>query len=407
MNYAIRVGLAATAVVVAVAVVLVLGVPALNVPTDDGRGETTPLTPVEIAEAYVEARNAYDPEAARELLADDFTTTEPPRGFADLANLELAFELHQAHKFHYSQGDCREREATTSPEVGVVECDYRWTNELHTIPGYQPTPARFTFQITDGRIAKVTHDASNAYYVSWIDFLSAHPPFLALVQQSHGLDPEATREVIELLPHYLALYGDWVEVGRPRVIVLDGGRHLPAGVGPVRVAIDVPEGWTFRSASPAFSWLDSGAGAGIVTLSIVDNVYADPCDQGQGLVKPSVGPSVDELAAAIAELPGPEVSTPTDVTVDGYPGKQLTIRAPDPIEGCIPESGDYTLWTNARTGFASTMHSGEVSTIWIVDVDGARLMIRNKEFPASTAQERAELQQIFESIRLEPADGSD
>lgn len=80
------------AVVAATIVVLVGGGALLLV----GDGESPELTPIEVVEAYIEARNAYDPVRARELLAEDFRTGEPPDGFTDLTNLELAFEFHEA-----------------------------------------------------------------------------------------------------------------------------------------------------------------------------------------------------------------------------------------------------------------------------------------------------------------------
>jgi CubicO group peptidase (beta-lactamase class C family) len=49
-------------------------------------------TAVEIAQAYIEARNAYDPARARELVADEFRTGEPDEAYRNLSSLELAFE---------------------------------------------------------------------------------------------------------------------------------------------------------------------------------------------------------------------------------------------------------------------------------------------------------------------------
>jgi hypothetical protein len=54
---------------------------------------------VALASAYLEARNAYDVEGARQLVADEFRTDEPPDGYSNLATIEPAFELHQAFGF--------------------------------------------------------------------------------------------------------------------------------------------------------------------------------------------------------------------------------------------------------------------------------------------------------------------
>lgn len=198
MTYATRIGVPVAAVAVIASLVLLL------------IGSRS--TPVETAEAYLEARNAYDTERARELIAGDFRTVEPPDGFVDESGLELAFEMHRAHRFHYSDGECREGAA--SSRRTVVTCNYLWSTEMHRIAGHPPTPARFTFHISDGRIQRVDHSASNDFYFgprNFYGFLSEHhPEFTTLVDDSFNLEPEATREVVERLPHYFELYEEWL-----------------------------------------------------------------------------------------------------------------------------------------------------------------------------------------------------
>jgi hypothetical protein len=171
--------------------------------------------PLEIVEAYIEARNAYDPERARELLAESFTTGEPPDGYRDLSNLELAFDTHRAWGFQHSLGDCRESEQAARPETVVLECDSLWTTEVHLRGDLPPTPETFQFRIRDGRITSVTHDAPHiAWYFGprsfYDDFLSEHLEFRRVIDKHHNLDPEATREVIERLPEYFELYEEWI-----------------------------------------------------------------------------------------------------------------------------------------------------------------------------------------------------
>ncbi len=58
-----------------------------------------------------------------------------------------------------------------------------------------------------------------------------------------------------------------------------------------------------------------------IGFQVVENVIADPC--GAGLLDPPVGPSVDEMVAAISSLDGFEASAPTDATVDGFSGQEF------------------------------------------------------------------------------------
>lgn len=202
----------------------------------------------------------------------------------------------------------------------------------------------------------------------------------------------------------------------------NGGPNLSPGAYaiddpfPVRISFDVPEGW--------FSWIsnadvagllvdngeDSGSGWG-VTFWIVDNVYADPCDPDSEL-EPPLGPSVDDLATALTNLPGYDATTPTDVTVSGFPGVEFELTAPEYGEECPT----HRTWSAAAFSEPRTMLPGETNRLQILDVDGVRLVIVIVEYAYTTEIEQAagipydanahvadqpELLQILDSVRIE------
>jgi DNA-binding transcriptional ArsR family regulator len=117
-------------------------------------GEKSGLSAVERAEAYIDARNAYDSDRARELVADDFRTTEFPDGYVNVDTMELAFEMHQVWGFHYAEADCVPQPDTT--DQIVVRCDYLWTTEVHRARSHEPTPTHLTVTVVDGRIAEIS-----------------------------------------------------------------------------------------------------------------------------------------------------------------------------------------------------------------------------------------------------------
>ena len=95
-------------------------------------------------------------------------------------------------------------------------------------------------------------------------------------------------------------------------------------------------GTLFASRSPfptagrttAGSWLKSNSDPifGAI-LDRVGNIFSDPCQWVE--IDPPVGPTVDDLAAAFADVPALNATAPTDVTVDGYHGKQIEFTVPD------------------------------------------------------------------------------
>ena len=95
----------------------------------------------------------------------------------------------------------------------------------------------------------------------------------------------------------------------------------------LRITVTVPDGWR-KNANPAQVWTANSEAH--LAFATVDNVYVDPCAAAPVLREPAVGPTVDDLVAALEDVPSLEVSAPTDVTVAGFAGMQaesLRLRA--------------------------------------------------------------------------------
>lgn len=168
--------------------------------------------PVKAAEAYLDARNAYDADRARELVAEDFTTTENPDGFRDAEGMETAFQQHEAYGFRYDDIACR---ATNEADGKVwVTCEYSWTTELHRITNHPATPESLRFVVNgDGLIQGVIRSRGDfaPWWDPWLEFLRAeHPDFHNVVVRALSNDPEATRDLATGLPEHLDLYRAWV-----------------------------------------------------------------------------------------------------------------------------------------------------------------------------------------------------
>jgi len=181
----------------------------------------------------------------------------------------------------------------------------------------------------------------------------------------------------------------------------------------LRVVYEIPaDGWQEWIGAAKFS--DVGhAGLSITTVS---NLVTDGC-RDHSWAAPPVGPSINDLAAALADLaPFQVTSPPTDVTIYGYSGKHLEWTVPDlPGEeegehghftGCV--DGDLKSWVafidTAEPGDAFYGYTGPGYTeeFWILDVEGTRLMIAAEQSPGSPSKDVAELRAILDSIRIEP-----
>lgn len=191
-------------------------------------------------------------------------------------------------------------------------------------------------------------------------------------------------------------------VASPSVLPLTEGGPLSPGAYsltsfPVGISFEVPEGWAACSASAVEQGVCSRTSNSGLTFLIVDNVVADPCDGSEALLDPPVGPSVDDLVAAISSLEGFEATTPRDITVDGFDGKDFTVTAP-----ATPGICDLRTWATADR--ANGVSAGEVNLLRVLDVNGTRIVIAGAYQPGDpTASETlSELRQIRDSVRIQP-----
>ena len=181
-------------------------------------------------------------------------------------------------------------------------------------------------------------------------------------------------------------------------VALEGRYSLAEGF-PVAITFDVPAEWVACSAGPveqgACEKVSESLTGVAVSFTIIDNVVADPCGSGAPLLDPPVGPSVDDLVAAISNLQGFEATSPTDVTVDGFVGKQFTLTAPS-----APACSDVKTWATAdRTNGVS---AGEILEMRILDVGGVRVVIAGTHLSTTAEAQLSTLQQVIASTHVEP-----
>ena len=104
---------------------------------------------VEIAETFMEARNAYDIEAAMSFLADDGATavmlfdnqinTDMPSVHLDRDQLALAFEVEQLYGFRYEPYECHVEPGPVAYQISAdVICTYSLDSKLRRLAGYAP-----------------------------------------------------------------------------------------------------------------------------------------------------------------------------------------------------------------------------------------------------------------------------
>jgi hypothetical protein len=192
-------------------------------------------------------------------------------------------------------------------------------------------------------------------------------------------------------PTPAALVGEALEAGTYRLTELPGS---------ISATITVPDGWhNIQGFGVGKEDVPDVSYAAVVLWpsdAEVAHVYADPCQWQDGFVDPPVGPTVDDLATALANQPQRGESVPVDVTIDGYQGKMIELSVPDDINFADCDDGQFHSW-EGRFHQAP----GQIDRIYILDVGGQRLLIDANFIPGTTEAALAEQQAVFDSIQLD------
>ena len=174
-------------------------------------------------------------------------------------------------------------------------------------------------------------------------------------------------------------------------------------IGPgAHFTVMMPTGWaiwpggsaiisaiTKGDAEPPY-WMAVGAGS-------IPNIYTDRCQWRSALLDPPVGPTVDDLTIALADVWGADATAPVDVTLDGFAGKQIVLTVPTDVDFADCDNEQFYGWPGRYY-----QGHGQIDRLWILDVEGERLVVLASFFPEGSTEDLAELQQVIDSIQIEP-----
>ena len=166
------------------------------------------------------------------------------------------------------------------------------------------------------------------------------------------------------------------------------------------VTFTVPDGWQAFDARTLVPLGDDstegpdGAALGFLETS---GIYSDPCES---LGDPDVdaGATAEDLADAFSAQSAYEASV-TDITLDGYSGKQVELELPSEFDASCPRDEYFV--------FGGGPYAQGPDNRWhltILDVDSSRLVIFTHDFAGTPASGRADLQSMVASIEIEIED---
>jgi hypothetical protein len=164
--------------------------------------------------------------------------------------------------------------------------------------------------------------------------------------------------------------------GGHRVPLISWGRTYP-----VDALVEVPEGFITPGGWVVENGQNGTAYGDLMFWGDVDRVDTNPCGAGR-LVKP--GPTVRDLAEALTRQVPRRTTTPEAVTIGGYRGLYVATTPPRDLGRC--DGKQFTMWkvNDADRASYSADQPGTVFHLWILDVDGQRVVVAVKVVPGHT-----------------------
>jgi hypothetical protein len=174
-------------------------------------------------------------------------------------------------------------------------------------------------------------------------------------------------------------------------------------------SLEVPAGWTTMG---RFT-IKEGGGQLVLGIGVWDvgMVPGDPCRWQSTTQLP--GPTVDDLVTALTAQVSRNATAPVAVTLAGYPGTYLELSVPADLvvtgdadfEGCDVEPSDghrnFVSWFGAGgIGTRYQQVAGQVDQLWILDVEGQRLVVNATRSPDATPADIVEQLRIVQSLQI-------
>lgn len=177
---------------------------------------------------------------------------------------------------------------------------------------------------------------------------------------------------------------------------LAAGRYRVDPILPMVVTVDVPEGWGAGGPWVVFGPKGNDAPEGMaIRFYQVPSLFVNPLSPEDGLL-PEVGPGVEDLVNAMLDHPDWPTTGPEDITIDGYSGQVVHLILPDGTSDATP----FYLFGDASGGQVYGWAAGQLFDIYVVDVDGERLVIDAFHYAGTSESDLAAQQAVLDSIQL-------
>jgi hypothetical protein len=163
------------------------------------------------------------------------------------------------------------------------------------------------------------------------------------------------------------------------------------------LTVELPPDWQAGGSVAQRGTSSPPAGMAFV-VSLIDNTFKDPCLHVER--SPKVGPTAADAAAALGEIPNLTATAPVQTTIAGRAATYIELTVPAALP-CAPDH--FYLWQDSPGGDWWVQGLNETARVWILEVGSRRVAILTHAYAGSSADAKAEFQNILDSIVFDSA----
>ena len=203
----------------------------------------------------------------------------------------------------------------------------------------------------------------------------------------------------------LRTIAEWDEQDGDEPAPIEPGTYLipasPWSVADFTVAF--PDGWTSQYGHVYGTHGDEPDELGFYAV-VVDEIFSDSCAPEDESTQ-AVGPHVDDLYTALRrQAGGAAVSQPVRTTLGGYPATRIDLEIPEhlKVSECRMAPAGLQIWYSEPADKYFVLLPGAVARVYILMVGGERQVFLAQVGDPRSAEDRAELRRVLDSIRFGP-----
>jgi hypothetical protein len=177
-------------------------------------------------------------------------------------------------------------------------------------------------------------------------------------------------------------------------------RINPGPFTPVELVMTIPAGWVAENFAVVARNPGQPSEVGLAP-DLVGHVYADACvserDPGE------IGPSADDLVAALEAQQNLEVVGVSDVLLGGNPAQRVDLAYPAGLDPATCRNGEpLRVWADEGQTLFLELGAGSTASVYVTDVAGNRVVVTTVTGPGASRADIAERDEIVRSIRIRP-----